>query len=55
MVLVCCISKSHRLKVDFQDENCKYLLILNQNSYILDIWYVASPRRPIPSLLKLGP
>ena len=40
-----CISRSHRLKIDFQGENLK----------IVDIWYVASPSGPLPSLFKLSP
>ena len=55
MVLVCCISRSHRLKIDFRDKNFKNLLVWNHKAYTLDIWYVESPSRPLPSLFKLCP
>ena len=55
MILVHCISRSHRLKIDFQDENFKNLLVWNQKAWSLDIWYVASPCKPLPSLFKLYP
>ena len=42
MFLVGGISRSHRLKLDFQDENFKNLLVWNYNAKNLDIWNVAS-------------
>ena len=38
------LTRSHRLKIDFQDKNKSF-----------DIWYVASPSGPLPSLFKLCP
>ena len=54
MVLAHCISRSHMLKIDFQDENLKNLL-WNHKGKSFDIWYVASPSEPLPILFKLSP
>ena len=43
IVTVHCISRSHELKIDFQDENLKHLLVWNHKALSFDIWYVASP------------
>ena len=55
MVPVHCIARSHRLKIDFLDENFKNLLVWNHIAYSIDIWYVASTSRPLPNLFKLFP
>ena len=55
MVQVHCISRSHRLKIDFQDENFKNLLLCNHNVWSFDIYYVALPSGPLQSLFKLSP
>ena len=52
---VCCIFRSHALKIDFWDEHFKNLLVWNHKACDLDIWYVASPNGPLPSLYKLCP
>ena len=32
LVSVCCISRSHRLRIDFQDENFENLLVWNHKA-----------------------
>ena len=53
MVLVHCLSRSDRLKVDFQCENFENLIVWNNNAESLDIWYVVSSIGFLPSLLKV--
>ena len=55
IVWVYCISRSHRLKIDFQDENFDNLLLYNHKAKSFDIWSVASPSGPLPSLFKSCP
>ena len=61
MVLVCCIFRSHRLQIDFWDENFKKnLLVWNRKAQSLDIWYdiIASSSGTSTKFIKimaLGP
>ena len=53
MVLVCSISRSQRLKKDFQDKNFENLLVRNHKAKRLDICHETSSSDPLPSLFKL--
>ena len=61
MVLVCCIFRSHRLKIDFWYEKLKKnLLVWNRKAQSLDIWYdiIASSSGTSTKFIKimaLGP
>ena len=48
MVLIHSITRSHRLKIDFQES-------FSETTRSFDIWYVASHSGPLPSLFKYYP
>ena len=46
--------QGHMLYTGLYKENHeKIFMSLNHKAYSLDIWYVASPSKPLPSLFKL--
>ena len=55
IVPIRCVSKSHRLKIDFQDENYKNLFLCNHKAQNLDIRYVTLPSEPLSSFLNDSP
>ena len=57
IVPIRCVSKSHRLKIDFQDENYKNLFLCNHKAQNLDIiWFeYCFSWNPKNSFLSRGP
>ena len=57
VVSVCCIYRSYRLNIGFQNENFKIFLPETKSlrALIFDICYVASSSRPVTNLFKLCP
>ena len=52
IVLVRCISRSHRLNIDFRDRNLKIFLSETKRPTALIFSMVAPPGGPLPGLFK---